>query len=126
MADVNAIAAAALEQALAGEDAEDALATALRAAKLENDDRARVAKWVLGSSCLRATLRHWLRAPNAGAAELIDAYQRFVETHAPPDVPWPEHRVERLSVRGVAASRGSPSFGIESWASRARAHSRSP
>ena len=98
MAELNAIAAAALEQALAGKDAEDALANALRAAKLENDNRARVARWVLGSSVLRLKLRHWLRNSNAGAAELIDAYQRFVEANAPPDVPWPEHAVERLSV----------------------------
>ncbi|MBS2027576.1 MAG: methyltransferase [Deltaproteobacteria bacterium] len=98
MADLNAVAAHALEQALAGADAEDALAAALRAAKLENDDRARVAKWVLGSSVMRLTLRHWLRKPNAGAAELIDAYQRFIEANAPPDVLWPENRVERLSV----------------------------
>ena len=87
-----------LSAALEGADAEKSLAKVFRRQALADSERAKLAKWVLGASCLRATLRFWLQDRDAGAAALIDAYRRFVEEGSPPDLPWPEDPIERLCV----------------------------
>lgn len=91
------LAAKALASALEGGDAERSLARLLSAHAFDNAQRAQLARWVLGASCLRATLRFWLGEPDAGAPALVDAYRRFVEG-APPEVPWPAEPLERLQV----------------------------
>jgi len=97
--DLEALAARAIDAALAGASSEKLVAELLRANPMPNADRERLARWVLGVQVWRAHLRY--RLERAGepdhAAAMLEAYRRFIEQPAK-EIDWPADPVERLCV----------------------------
>lgn len=101
--DLMAGAVEALAAALAGDDAERALARLLRANPLSSSERATLSRWVLGTSVLRANLAFRLQRADlpAAPADLIRAYRTVLAGEPLLELPeprWPADPVERLTV----------------------------